>query len=183
MINKTNFSSILHVPNNRQDDFDSYKDASPLGRPSQDIESLYKHTGKREEHNLLGSFFGKIWNLPNTAIGLAWGLIGLPFGAKMSFGNNALQFENHPFMDSYGGITLGNVIAYGSNTSPHEIGDHERQHTYQGEVLGPLYLFAHLYEGAQALVFDGSWHGPSNDLEKGPMHRHNPNPWRGELNE
>src|SRR5690606_29558977 len=63
-----------------------------------DLDKLYSSNNNAEDQSILGSVLGKIWNIPNTLIGLAWGLIGLPFGAKMSFGNNALQFENHPFM-------------------------------------------------------------------------------------
>jgi hypothetical protein len=112
---------------------------------------------------------GKLWNLPNTALGLGWGLAGVPFGAKMSFGNNAIQFTDHPFMLNGSAITLGNTISYDSATSPAEVGNHELQHTYQGQALGPLYLPMHLMEGLQGLIQNGSWHGPANDLESGPQ--------------
>ena len=39
----------------------------------------------------LNSLFGKFWNAPDTAIGLVVGGLGIPFGAKPTFGNNALQ--------------------------------------------------------------------------------------------
>ncbi len=135
----------------------------------------YKY--RNEEQTWLGSFFGKVWNLPNTAIGLAWGLIGTAFGAEISLGNNSIQFENHPFMKKERAVTIGNVITYGTLTSPELVGDHERQHTYQGQVMGPLYLIGHLFEGFQALIKDGNWHGESNNLEKGPMNMQNPKPW------
>lgn len=128
------------------------------------------------DNSLLHSVFKKIWNLPNTIIGLGLGILGLPFGAKVSFGNNAIQFENHPLMHKRGAITLGNVIAYGKETSPNQLGDHERQHTYQGELLGPLYLFAHLFNGLRAKLNEGYWHGHSNALERGPMKKV-PTPW------
>ena len=93
---------------------------------------------------------GKLWTLPNTALGLALGVAGLPFGAKVSFGNNAIQFSNMPFGN--GAITFGNTILYGKNIDPttpagryngqgglYPIGDHERAHTYQYEILGPFY--------------------------------------------
>jgi RHS repeat-associated protein len=124
----------------------------------------------------LNPFFGKIWNAPNTAIGLVWGGLGVPFGAKPHFGNNALQFTNHPFM--FGGdITIGNTICYnkfaGPNVemedqAPYLYGDHERQHTYQGEQLGPFYLPANLFGGITSLLTTGSWHG-NNFMERGPL--------------
>jgi len=107
---------------------------------------------------------GKVWNTPNTAIGLAWGAVGavaetvmLPFAGKwdysIGFANNALEFRNHPLM--FGAITLGNTIAYASDFGPGfklpegTVGDHERQHTYQGQLLGPLYLPSNILESVQ----------------------------------
>src|SRR5262245_23552507 len=52
----------------------------------------------------------KCWNLPNTIVGLLWGMLGVAFGAKVTIGNNAIQFENHPFM-FWGAITIGNTIS------------------------------------------------------------------------
>jgi len=124
----------------------------------------------------LNPLFGKIWNAPNTAIGLVWGGLGIPFGAKPSFGNNSLQFENHPFM--WGGdITLGNVICYrkgmGSKDplfpgSPYNYGDHERQHTKQGEQLGPLFFPAYGIFGVNSLLHGNDFFGPGNRMEYGP---------------
>jgi len=124
----------------------------------------------------LNPFFGKIWNAPNTAIGLVVGGLGIPFGAKPSFGNNALQFENHPFM--FGGdITLGNVICYRKNMgskdplfrgSPYNFGDHERQHTKQGEQLGPLFFPAYGIFGVNSLLHRGDFFATGNYMETGP---------------
>lgn len=150
----------------------------PFHKPAGD--SYFRDNSvQNEDRSFFGSLLGKIWSVPTTIVGLAWGIAGLPFGAKVSLGNNAIQFENHPFMDEHGGITIGNVIAYGSGTNPEEIGDHERQHTYQAELLGPFYLPFHLFEGSEALIRDGRWHGPHNDLEKGPMNSNYRNPWKG----
>ena len=123
---------------------------------------------------------GKAWNLPNTLIGLLWGLVGVPFGATVSVGNNAVQFENHPF--TFGAVTLGNTISYSKRLGPTvtkdgvSIGDHERQHTYQGELLGPFYLVSQLAGGMLALVIDRRWHGPANWNERGPLSKP-PAPW------
>ena len=93
---------------------------------------------------------GKAWNLPNTAIGLAWGGIGVLGGAGVSIGNNAIQFTNHPL--GVGAVTLGNTISYTPGSSPGDfdflygskvllnIGLHEQAHTYHSQVYGPLFL-------------------------------------------
>lgn len=63
--------------------------------------------------------------------------------------------------------------------------DHERQHTYQSEKLGPFYLPAHAYGGLRSwskfkklphptLDF---WHA-YNPFEQGPQDPANPRPWR-----
>jgi hypothetical protein len=110
-----------------------------------------------EPSTLLG-LLGKIWTLPNTAVGLAIGLLGVPFGARPGFGNNAIEFRNFP-VGSTGALTLGNVTLY-RNTSPdsadfwygifQDTGRHERAHTHQAEALGPFYLPAYLLSGRPA---------------------------------
>jgi len=52
---------------------------------------------------------GKIWALPDTLIGLAGGIAGLPFGANISFSDNAIVFNDYPWGPG-GAITFGNVI-------------------------------------------------------------------------
>jgi hypothetical protein len=111
----------------------------------------------------------KMWSFPSTAVGLVWGGIGWLFGAKVSIGNNAIQFVDHPFM-CWGCIALGNTIHYKAGMGPGQPGDctdHERQHTYQAEVLGWAYLPAHLICGLLSLVTSGDWHH-NNPLEWGP---------------
>ena len=115
----------------------------------------------------------KCWNSVNTVIGLFWGGISLPFGGDVSFDNNAIQFENHPFMP-FGAITIGNTISYPPGFGPNfqlpngtTVAQHELQHTYQGEILGPLYLPAHIIAGGFSLITTGTWHN-NNVLERGP---------------
>ncbi|MCA9472539.1 MAG: hypothetical protein MRJ96_16955 [Nitrospirales bacterium] len=93
---------------------------------------------------------GKVWNLPNTAVGLVWGGIGVLGGAGVSIGNNAIQFTNHPL--GVNAVTLGNTISYTQGSGPGDydflydskvrlnIGLHEQAHTYQSQVYGPLFL-------------------------------------------
>ncbi|MDR7134303.1 hypothetical protein J2X06_001487 [Lysobacter niastensis] len=108
---------------------------------------------------------GGLWTLPNTAIGLLLGAIGLPFGAHAHWRRRdlALVFHRWPWGPG-GAITFGNVILHtGDNldspcvTYAHRAGhgdepaimlaDHERAHVYQYLVLGPLFLPLYLVFG------------------------------------
>lgn len=113
------------------------------------------------------SVLGKVWNAPNTAIGLTWGFLGVPFGATVSRGNNAIQFTNHPFMP-FGAITLGNVIVYPSDLGPDLVGQHEQAHTKQGQLTGPLYLPLNIIGIGISIIADGVYDGPLNFMEVGP---------------
>ena len=85
------------------------------------------------------------------------GLVGVPFGATPSFGNNAIQFLNYPL--GRGALTLGNSIIYAKGTNPEtmdhlygyprpiEVGAHEEAHTYQTQVLGPLFIPTYFASG------------------------------------
>jgi hypothetical protein len=124
----------------------------------------------------VGSVVGKVWNAPNTMIGATLGTVGLAFGGDMpSFSNNGIEFTNNPLAPNDGAITIGNVTLYSAEMPPHNIGydynracDHERQHTYQGELLGPFYIPANAVGGMLGLALDGDWHGVSNFMERGP---------------
>ena len=124
---------------------------------------------------------GKAWSLPNTAVGLVYGgaghLAGLAKGTRphVVIEGNAIQFRNNPF-GGVGAITLGNTTTY--NGQPWiekdtglSVGEHERQHTIQGQQLGPLYLPSNAIGGGLAMLRDGDWHGPSNWNERGPQGR------------
>ncbi len=101
----------------------------------------------------VGSVLGKVWNLPNTIIGLAYGALGMAlgavlsvvwgairigsigylggvgwFGGGISIGNNSIQFTNNPLQPS--AITLGNVIIYGRGE------DFQPDSTRPGATLG-----------------------------------------------
>jgi hypothetical protein len=146
---------------------------------------------------------GKVWNAPNTAAGLALGAAGHVVGSvahalgvpgvekpRIAVGANAIQFMNNPAAFA-GGLTLGNTTTYGDDPySPagrqswaqtekaegHPIWEHERQHTYQGQQLGPAYLPANIIGGLAGLALDHDWHGDHNFMERGP--RSNPSrPW------
>ncbi|GAB4184878.1 MAG: hypothetical protein Tsb002_08240 [Wenzhouxiangellaceae bacterium] len=114
---------------------------------------------------------GKVFALPNTVLGGIIGLAGIPFGATVTFGDNAIVFNNFPFGPG-GALTLGNVIlstgptlnqivptyaaseAYSrSGKQPLDselvgLGTHERAHTLQAQRLGPFFLPVYFISGA-----------------------------------
>jgi RHS repeat-associated protein len=124
---------------------------------------------------------GKVWALPNTALGLALGVAGAPFvlmsgqNPFISVGDNAINIR---FPIGAGALTLGNVVLYagtnrdGSLFGPETLnkrtflspevrtGSHERQHTVQAQKRGPLYLPAYGVE----LLFTG-YEGHSQEIE------------------
>lgn len=141
---------------------------------------------KRQRPGSRFNLLGKLWNLPNTMLGLGYGALGYGVGLllgrrpKISLGHNAVQFTNNP-LGGVGAITLGNTSIY--NMDPNAIhpngastADHEEQHTYQGEQLGPLYLPSNIASGLWALLRNRDWHGPANWNETGPQ-QSPPRPW------
>lgn len=98
---------------------------------------------------------GKLWTAPNSLLGLIAGLSMVPFGARVSVGDNALRFENIPL--GRGALTLGNIVLYSHHCAPDtettgmygdsrclRIGKHEQAHTLQYQLLGPLFLPVYL---------------------------------------
>ncbi|MCS7045186.1 MAG: hypothetical protein NZO58_02400 [Gemmataceae bacterium] len=139
-----------------------------------------------------GQWVGQGWNGINTTIG--WGWVGIGWivdvvtgtnAMTVSLGNNAIQVQKHPWMYSFGAMTMGQVVVYGSNFGPNvlqvqgdnlvPVGLHEEQHTYQGQILGPLYFPLHGCCGVLSLIFTADWH-KGNPLEWGPMDNP-PRPW------
>ncbi len=150
--------------------------------------------------NVLGSIVsgaldlvGKVWNLPNTVIGVTVGFVGWAMGGDApTISNNAIVFANNPLAPA-GAITLGNAILIGAPTKDnpdwgptyvlpngYTVLQHEEQHTYQGQLLGPLYLPAN---GLAAAISVGTappgtydkWHY-NNFMENGPQSSP-PAPW------
>jgi hypothetical protein len=118
--------------------------------------------GKPNSYAWLLDILGKIWASPYTLLGLIYGLLGhamgrlafslgwYPVKPEMKLGNNAVQFTNNPLTIPCAAITLGNTISYGKGTAPDHcgaygdptvnIGRHEEAHTWQYQVLGPLFI-------------------------------------------
>jgi hypothetical protein len=101
---------------------------------------------------------GKLWTLPNSIVGTLIGLAALPFGARITVGDNAIRFERLPF--GCGALALGNVVLYAGGASPTDclrgmygdnrllnLGRHEAAHTLQYQLLGPLFLPVYLLCG------------------------------------
>ena len=94
---------------------------------------------------------GKIWNLPNTALGWYSG------NPSIQFGHNGIEFLDNPFIAEGGALTLGNAISYSEGIKPGNTGAyydksvpyglHEEAHTYQSQVLGPLFIPTYLSNG------------------------------------
>jgi RHS repeat-associated protein len=133
----------------------------------------------------ISSVLVKVWNLPNTALGAAYaglgyvvGKVGYAFGLsenpRFLVEENSVTLLNNPLTISGTAITIGNTVSYGSDFSPgvvqrnseagfmYNVGLHEQGHTYQYEVLGPLFLPTY---GA-GFVGGGSRHD-SNPFEQG----------------
>jgi RHS repeat-associated protein len=124
---------------------------------------------------------GYLWNSPNTVIGLAYGGVQIPFGARPKLGPNGIEFQNVPLQNLFGrDVTLGNVSCFGSPNqllAPDQQSfgqargvtneQHETAHTYQGEIIGPFYLPAYAVGMAIGQISTGDWH--NNFMESGPM--------------
>lgn len=106
--------------------------------------------------NPLLDMIGKLWTLPNTLVGILYGILGHILGwvqnthPVISIGNNAIQFQGNPITLKKTAFTLGNTIHYGVGSHPDKMGAysrpdvnvglHEAAHTYQYQVLGILFL-------------------------------------------
>lgn len=148
--------------------------------------------GQAQHPSGLADIAGKVLNLPNTIIGLGYGGAGYVAGQinhalggqkdapGIQLGNNAIQFTNNP-LAGLGAITIGNTEVFGGTPADtgadgNPMGQHEEQHTYQGQQLGPLYLPSNLLGGIAGEVLGGSWHAPQNWNETGPQQTP-PVPW------
>ena len=139
---------------------------------------------------------GYIWNGPNTVLGTAYGLIGIPTGG-IGFEHGQLQFRGNLLQrllsGNSGAITLGDAGIYPSGFGPQTpgtsgptaqtVGLEESYHSRQGRILGPAYLPANLVGGILGLIVNGSWHGGpippfngANFMERGP-HANPPRRW------
>ncbi|MNF70770.1 hypothetical protein D3C84_526940 [compost metagenome] len=151
--------------------------------------------GLKKSLATIGGVVGKVWNLPNTMVGLVYGAVGYVGGLivgtspYVEFGGNEIRFRNILFMSA--AMTHGNVVLYGTSTSPDSqnnlfwgtvgwtVGGEEGKHVIQGQILGPFYYPMHILGGVMSifsnphpgLVKPGEidlWHR-NNFMETGPM--------------
>ncbi len=119
-------------------------------------------------HKLLirtADVLGKLWAAPFTLLGLSYGLVAHVFSksgtrSEIRPGNNAIQFINSPGIIRGAALTLGNVILYGCDAEPWRfgaygdtrvnLGRHEQAHTYQYQLLGPLFVLVYFLSGGLA---------------------------------
>ena len=109
--------------------------------------------------------FGIVWAVPNTAVGVLAGVVGMAFGARAEWSRRdfALVFHRWPWGPG-GAITFGNSILHTGDTldstcvtyahraghgeeAPILLADHERAHVYQYMALGLLFLPLYLICG------------------------------------
>jgi RHS repeat-associated protein len=140
------------------------------------------------------NILGRLWSLPNTAIGLIYGLASLPFGGSFEIVSGVIQVTNMPKWLMNGAMSLGDVNLFGAGSPPESdnnvglfrfegggqgvtTGQEERLHSIQGRIFGPLYLAAHGVGGVISLLTPGGharffgfdpWHR-NNFMETGPM--------------
>ena len=93
----------------------------------------------------------RLWASPNTLIGLALGLLLVPFGARLRIVNGVIEIAalrhaprcRWPFA----AITFGHVILGTHAQELQRLRAHERVHVRQCERWGPLFLPAYALAG------------------------------------
>lgn len=108
------------------------------------------------------SVLGNLWTAPNSMLGLVFGLLATPFGARPYRASGVLAFRRMPRFT--GALTLGCVVLHGgasldvvvptyaaracrASMPCVQLADHERAHVLQYLVLGPLFLPAYFLCG------------------------------------
>jgi hypothetical protein len=148
----------------------AFQECLRLSLPSQSCPS--------QKRGLIGDVAGKIWDLPNTALGLGAGTIaGLATLAAgqvphIGLGNGAIQISNLKDLSDIGlggALTLGDVQLYngvkpdteigpsqssyiqpdGSSLFGFTIGKHEGSHTMVDDRLGPFALPLYLFSAVK----------------------------------
>lgn len=107
-----------------------------------------------------------LWASPNTLIGLALGLLLLPFGARLRIVDGVIEIaarrapprRRWPFT----AITFGHVVLGTHAQELQRLRAHERVHVRQCERWGPLFLPAYLLAGAWQWLRgrDAYWDNP-----------------------
>lgn len=107
-----------------------------------------------------------LWALPNSLVGLAFGLVLWPLGARMRRVDGVLEiavFSQRPrHRWPFDAITLGHVVLGTHAQELDRLRAHERVHVRQYERWGLLFLPAYLLAGAWQWVRGRSayWDNP-----------------------
>jgi RHS repeat-associated protein len=135
---------------------------------------------------ILGDTLGVAWGLPQEILGILWAIANVGAGGHASFRNNGFVVENSAGQTLFGGtnsaIALGHFMVLAGSAdfirpeNGHSTVEHEEQHTYQSETLGPFYLPAAALGLLLGKLWDGDSHGPHSFLEVGPQSAP-PRPW------
>ena len=114
----------------------------------------------------LGRWARWLWASPNTLIGLALGLLLLPFGARLRIVDGVIEItarrapprRRWPFA----AIAFGHVVLGTHAQELQRLRAHERVHVRQCERWGPLFLPAYLLAGAWQWMRgrDAYWDNP-----------------------
>jgi len=147
----------------------------------------------------LSEIVGRIWSLPDTAVGLIFGAVGMLGGAKPSWDSNAgiLRFTNMPkwLLPLTSAISFGSVNLFKSGNNPNQDnglnlsglgliagisgGREESLHTIQSRALGPFYIPLALLGNAISYLTplemcSSPWNPDmfhqNNFMEEGPMY-------------
>jgi hypothetical protein len=108
----------------------------------------------------------RLWASPTTLIGLAFGLLLLPFGARMRLVDGVIEIaarRTPPLRRwPFAAITFGHVILGTHVQELQRLRAHERVHVRQCERWGPLFLPAYLLAGAWQWLRrrDAYWDNP-----------------------
>lgn len=108
----------------------------------------------------------RLWASPTTLIGLAFGLLLLPFGARMRLVDGVIEIaalRHAPLRRwPFAAITFGHVILGTHAQELQRLRAHERVHVRQCERWGPLFLPAYLLAGAWQRMRgrDAYWDNP-----------------------
>lgn len=93
-----------------------------------------------------------LWASPNTLVGLAFGLLLLPGGARLRVVDGVVEIAAQRCAPRrrwpFAAITFGHVIVGTHANELERLRAHERVHVAQCERWGPLFLPAYLLAGA-----------------------------------
>jgi hypothetical protein len=108
----------------------------------------------------------RLWASPTTLIGLVFGLLLMPFGARMRIVDGVIEIAAQRRQPRrrwpFAAITFGHVVLGTHAQELQRLRAHERVHVRQCERWGPLFLPAYLLAGAWQWLRgrDAYWDNP-----------------------